>query len=37
MPAYLYILRSQTTGRYYIGSTQDLAARLKHHNCGGTA
>jgi putative endonuclease len=30
----VYIIRSQTTGRYYIGSTHDLHQRLAHHNSG---
>jgi len=31
--AYVYILKG-TTGRYYIGSTQDLENRLERHNSG---
>ncbi|MDY6951388.1 MAG: GIY-YIG nuclease family protein [Thermodesulfobacteriota bacterium] len=27
-----YILRSETTGRFYIGSTDDLERRLAQHN-----
>ena len=27
-----YILQSQKTGKYYIGSTQDLTKRIKIHN-----
>lgn len=34
MPFYVYILRSQATQRYYIGSTNDLVLRLKQHNAG---
>ena len=30
----LYILRSQKTGRYYVGITADLDGRLKRHNSG---
>ncbi len=30
--AVLYILQSKTTGRYYVGSTSDLARRLSEHN-----
>ena len=30
MPA-LYILQSETTGRYYIGSALDLGRRLSEH------
>jgi putative endonuclease len=33
---YIYILFSQKTNRYYIGSTDDLDRRLKHHNAGST-
>ena len=29
---YLYILQSQTTGRYYIGQAQDVNERLAYHN-----
>jgi putative endonuclease len=29
---FLYILQSTKTGRYYIGSTGDLQARLAEHN-----
>jgi putative endonuclease len=34
MPYYVYILQSRHNGRYYIGSTNDLDARLKRHNEG---
>jgi putative endonuclease len=34
MPYRVYILRSETSGRYYIGQAQDLEARLKYHNAG---
>jgi len=30
--AYAYILESLRDGRYYIGSTTNLNARLKHHH-----
>ena len=33
---YIYILFSLKTNKYYIGSTDDLARRLKHHNGGST-
>lgn len=33
---YIYILFSDKTNRYYIGSTDDLVRRLKHHNAGST-
>jgi putative endonuclease len=31
---YVYVLRSETTGRLYKGSTSDLEARIKSHNQG---
>ena len=31
---FTYILQSTTTGRYYIGSTQDVQKRLLEHNRG---
>ena len=31
---YLYILRSEKTGRYYVGSTGDLEDRIRCHNSG---
>lgn len=34
--AYLYILKSEVNGRYYIGSTIDLERRLSEHNSGKT-
>ena len=27
---YLYILQSETTGRFYVGQTQDVPERLAH-------
>ena len=36
MPIFVYILRSLKDGSYYVGSTQDLDARLQHHNQVGT-
>ena len=33
---YIYLLFSLKTNKYYIGSTDDLARRLKHHNAGST-
>ena len=36
MPYYVYILQSKTTGRYYIGQTQNLERRIKEHNSGQT-
>ena len=32
MPYYVYILRSQSSGRYYCGQTSDLKRRLRQHN-----
>lgn len=29
---YLYILQSERTRRYYIGSTENIARRLREHN-----
>ena len=31
---HVYVLRSATTGRRYIGSCQDLGDRLRRHNAG---
>jgi putative endonuclease len=31
---YVYILRSQTTGKFYIGQTENLERRLHYHNSG---
>ena len=31
---YLYVLRSKSTGRYYIGHTKNLEGRLKRHDEG---
>jgi len=28
---YLYILQSESTGRFYIGQTQDVPERLEYH------
>jgi putative endonuclease len=36
MGSYLYILRSKTNARFYIGSTTDLNRRLEEHNLGKT-
>jgi len=33
---FLYILQSEKNGRYYIGSTDDIARRLGEHNRGHT-
>ena len=32
MAYWVYILQSEATGRYYVGSTGDVAARLARHN-----
>jgi putative endonuclease len=31
---FTYILRSQKSGRYYIGHTQDIESRINRHNQG---
>jgi putative endonuclease len=36
MPVFVYILKSLKDGSYYVGSTQDVEARVKHHNQTGT-
>jgi putative endonuclease len=36
MEYFVYILLSENSGRYYIGSTSDIAARLARHNAGAT-
>ena len=33
---FVYALRSEKTGRRYIGCTQDVSARLDKHNNGAT-
>jgi len=33
---FLYILESLPTGRYYIGSAQNVVKRLAQHNAGKT-
>jgi putative endonuclease len=35
MPFYVYILQSQSTGRYYCGQTNSLSDRLRQHNDPG--
>jgi len=32
MPFYLYILKSEKSGRYYVGQTDDLEERVRYHN-----
>jgi putative endonuclease len=34
--AWLYILQSEKSGRFYIGSTTDVDRRLIEHNAGQT-
>ena len=34
---WVYILQSESTGRYYVGHTNDLEDRLRRHNEGRTA
>ncbi len=36
MPHYTYIIQSQTTDSFYVGSTHDPSLRLQHHNDGWT-
>ena len=31
---FVYILRSLSDGKYYIGSTKDISSRLSYHNSG---
>ncbi|WP_087940329.1 GIY-YIG nuclease family protein [Algoriphagus faecimaris] len=33
---FVYILFSSKTNKYYVGSTDNLESRLKHHNAGST-
>jgi putative endonuclease len=32
MPYFTYILQSESTGRYYCGSTDDVQRRVRQHN-----
>lgn len=34
MSGFVYILKSEKNGRYYVGSTNNLARRLDEHNIG---
>lgn len=36
MPYWVYILQTQTTGRYYVGHTNDVEDRVRRHNEGRT-
>jgi len=36
MNYYVYILESERTGRYYVGSTNNPMLRLERHNAGFT-
>ncbi|MGP8156345.1 MAG: GIY-YIG nuclease family protein [Candidatus Acidiferrales bacterium] len=36
MPFYVYILKSSSTGRYYVGHSSHLERRLAEHNRGHT-
>src|SRR5690606_12001083 len=36
MPFHVYILQSKTSGRLYIGHTQDLERRMQEHAAGQT-
>ncbi len=31
MPFYVYVLQSETTGRYYVGQTEHLPERVVYH------
>ncbi len=34
MPYYVYVIRSQSANRRYVGQTDDLEQRLERHNAG---
>lgn len=36
MVYYVYIIQSETEGRYYMGSSHDPSLRLERHNAGWT-
>ena len=36
-PAYVYLLRSLSTGKFYLGWTTDFERRLNEHNSGKSA
>ena len=33
---FIYVLQSEQTGQYYIGSAKDVSLRLAQHNAGRT-
>ncbi|MFA4967373.1 MAG: GIY-YIG nuclease family protein [Candidatus Margulisiibacteriota bacterium] len=33
---YVYILKSENNGKYYIGCTKDIEKRIREHNSGKT-
>ena len=35
MAYWVYILQSQSTGQFYVGSAQHVERRLRRHNAGG--
>ncbi|MDA3840455.1 MAG: GIY-YIG nuclease family protein [Patescibacteria group bacterium] len=37
MPHYVYILYSESFGRYYVGSCINIDQRLDRHNAGATS
>ena len=37
MAFHVYVLRSQSTGRFYVGHTENLARRISEHNNNRTA
>jgi hypothetical protein len=34
MPYFVYIIRSELDGSYYVGSTRDLSEKIRRHNQG---
>ena len=34
MPFFVYILQSESTGRYYVGQTEHLEERIAYHQAG---
>jgi putative endonuclease len=37
MPFWIYILKSEKIGRFYIGQTRDVKSRLQKHNEGNVS